>query len=184
MVTTLHLWHTKIITEMKTTIFGLLLLAAFFSASLTLSNQTTAITGANHLVFHANKEAIGQGSPGHIYITFTKNNSDLGTYGFYPMDAYKKAEFLAGVEVAGRLEDDVGQSPTHSFHVNVTDVNFERAWQIKQEWANTSRGYIGGKQDCITFALAVAKAANLNVSPRSTLGTFPLEILKSLESKN
>lgn len=161
-------------------------LAAVLLCSLALSAffYNSNNSAENYITFHADKEAIGAGSPGHLYIEFNKKNKDLGTFGYYPKGDYKKAQFLAGVEVEGKLEDDSGRQSDYSYKVVLKDHLFNQAWQIKRDWKNSSRVYKGGEQDCISFGLEVAEAAGLNTGNRNELGTFPLEIVKSIASKN
>lgn len=138
-----------------------------------------------HIEFMAYNHSLDANkTPGHMFVEYWRNQNgnylSEGRYGFGPDEGYTRDHFVNGIPWKGKFGEEDPGNPDNSFMKEVSRSNWNAAMQIKENWRNTSREYIGGKRDCITFGLQVAAAAGL-VAERTI---FPIQNVDLLRDNN
>ena len=149
---------------MKVT-FCLLLILLLSSCS--CNKKESKMSERYFVEFLAYKENKPQGSPGHMFVEFWREQQgssvSYGKFGFGPDDGYTADMFKNGIEWKGKFVKEPDNTPIDiSYKKEVSKALFQKALGIKNDWMNISTFYKGGTRDCITFSLEVANSINLN----------------------
>ncbi len=129
--------------------------------------------------------------PGHVYVTYVEQNSagvlhSRGSFGMYPSFTLVGAGSLFFGPLPGGLKDEIFQKSmkkaSRRLIVRVDRGQFERAWLVQKDWAETSV-YRLVTHDCVTFMSEVATVIGLD-SPTRLRSILPFDFVEELIKRN